>query len=50
MPACRGAILTAEAGLAGKRRPEDVTALINGRLNVMHYLTMLRSITPAMQS
>jgi len=33
--------LTAEAGHAGTVEPEDVTALINGCLNVMRYLKML---------
>jgi uncharacterized protein len=33
--------LTAEAGHAGTVEPEEVTALINGCLNVMRYLKML---------
>ncbi len=33
--------ITAEAGHAGTVEPEDVGALVNGCLNVMHYLKML---------
>src|SRR6266704_4939883 len=42
--------LTAEAGHAGTVEPEDVTALINGCLNVMRYLKMLQGNAPPVQS
>lgn len=42
--------LTAEAGHAGTVEPEDVTALINGCLNVMRYLKMLPGNAPPVQS
>jgi len=41
--------LTAEAGHAGTVEPEDVTALINGCLNVMRYLKMLPGSAPPVQ-
>ena len=42
--------LTAEAGHAGTVEPEDVTALINGCLNVMRYLKMLQGNAPPVQN
>ncbi|PYX44099.1 MAG: hypothetical protein DMG83_15165, partial [Acidobacteria bacterium] len=42
--------LTAEAGHAGTVEPEDVTALINGCLNVMRYLKMLPGNAPPVQN
>jgi predicted deacylase len=42
--------LTAEAGHAGTVEPEDVTALMNGCLNVMRYLKMLPGNVPPVQN
>jgi predicted deacylase len=42
--------LTAEAGHAGTVEPEDVSALINGCLNVMRYLKMLEGNAPPVQN
>ena len=41
--------ITAEAGHAGTVEPEDLSALVEGCLNVMRYLKMLPGTAPAIE-